>query len=188
MTSLQWLRTFNTRALFLFVAIGMSSNTLFAKEQADDQQAMTVDVLESIIKRLDESYARQENMLRFTYGGHRVDVITDQNSNRMRIVIPIARAAALSKAELYRVMQANFDSALDARYAIAQEILWSTFIHPLNSLTEEDFLSGIGQTINIVTSFGSTYSSGVITFGAGDSNGILQRELLDELRKRGQSI
>jgi len=39
-------------------------------------------------------------------------------------------------------MQANFDSALDARYAIAKGKLWSAFIHPLSELNEEQFFSG----------------------------------------------
>ena len=81
-------------------------------------------------------------------------------------------------------MQANFDSALDARYAIGQGILWSTFLHRMSSLTVEDFLSGIGQSINIVMTFGTTFSSGEMTFGGGDSNEI-HRELIDELLRKG---
>ncbi len=40
-------------------------------------------------------------------------------------------------------MQANFDTALDARYAIAKGALWSTFIHPLS-----DLLISFRQTIS----------------------------------------
>ncbi len=40
----------------------------------------------------------------------------------MRVLIPIEGTDDLLKDELLRLMQANFDSALDARYAIAQAL------------------------------------------------------------------
>lgn len=46
----------------------------------------------------------------------------------MRVMIPINAADVLPPEELLRLMQANFDSALDARYAIANELLWGVFI------------------------------------------------------------
>ncbi|MEM9879185.1 MAG: hypothetical protein AAF862_07890, partial [Pseudomonadota bacterium] len=79
-----------------------------------------------------------------------------------------------------RMLQANFDTALDARYAIARGLIWGTFIHPLSSLTDEDFLSGLGQTVNIATTFGTTFQSGALSFGGGDSQEAL-KELLKEL-------
>ncbi|MEO0975570.1 MAG: hypothetical protein AAFX85_20965, partial [Pseudomonadota bacterium] len=70
---------------------------------------------------------------------------------------------------LRRLMQANFDTALDARYAIARNTVWATFIHPLSPLSEEELLSALAQTISIARSYGSTYSSGVWAFGGGDA-------------------
>ena len=47
--------------------------------------------------------------------------------------------------EVYlRLMQANFDSALDARYAVVRGVLWSAFLHPLGSLNDSQFLKGVG--------------------------------------------
>ena len=102
---------------------------------------------------------------------------------RMGELIPIEGTDNLSKDELLRLMQANFDSALDARYAIAQGQLWGAFIHPLSSLTDEEFLLEIGQTANVVASFGSGYSSGMFIFGGGDSGEIERKRFLEELRK-----
>jgi hypothetical protein len=85
-------------------------------------------------------------------------------------------------------MQANFDSALDARYAIAKETLWSAYIHPLSTLSDEDFLSGLGQTVNLVDTFGSSFSSGSSTFIGGDSSGLKEKELIKELLKKGKAI
>ena len=85
-------------------------------------------------------------------------------------------------------MQANFDTALDARYAIAKDTLWSAFIHPLHSLDDEAFLLGLGQVVNLVNTFGSSYTSGLLIFRGGDSGGIREKELLDELIGKGLAI
>jgi hypothetical protein len=81
-------------------------------------------------------------------------------------------------------MQANFDSALDARYAIAQNLLWGAFIHSLNGLSEEEFLSGLLQTINVAQTFGSTFTSGAVVYGGGDSQGIMTDQLEELIKKR----
>ena len=61
---------------------------------------------------------------------HVVLVITDERADRMRIITEVAQADKLSQKMLFRMMQANFDAALDARYAVAHGRLWSAFIHP----------------------------------------------------------
>lgn len=162
---------------------------------ADDQTQtarpalrMTVDDLELTIANLDENYSREGGVISFGFEGIKIQVVTDEKADRMRIIIPILEADQLNEPMLYRIMQANFDSSLDARYAIAQGVLWSTFIHRLSSLTETDFLSGIGQTMNTATSFGSSFSSGELIYGGGDSNSIQQRQLIDQLQKKGRAI
>jgi len=106
----------------------------------------------------------------------------------MRIIVPIVKSDDLDRAQLYRTMQANFDSALDARYCVAKGVLWSAFIHPLGALTDREFVSGLGQAVNLVATFGSSYSSGALMFKGGDSDGIRRRQLIDELMEKGQVI
>ncbi|MEE8295621.1 MAG: hypothetical protein V3R64_07900 [Sphingomonadales bacterium] len=151
-------------------------------------EPMTVDRLETIIRIFDTEATRTGNGIVFKYqvanlGEVNINVVTDPAADRMRVVIGIAREEDISADRMKRLMQANFDSALDARYAIGQEILWATFLHPLSSLTDKDFVSGVGQTIGIVGTYGTTYSSGLFIFGGGDSQGIID-DLLEELRKK----
>ena len=149
---------------------------------------MTVDHMEAVVARLDEKYERAQGVISFVYADQEVVIVTDSSYDRMRIIIPIMQASVLNEDMLFRIMQANFDSALDARYAIGQGVLWSTFIHRLSSLTEKDFLSGIGQTINTAQSFGSSFSSGEIVYGGGDSSDIQQRQLIEQLQREGSAI
>ena len=114
-------------------------------------------------------------------------IVTDVRANRMRAMVPIRSADTMSPEEMQRVMQANFDSALDARYAVAQGQLWGVYLHPFKELERDQFISGVAQTVNVAKSYGSLYSSGAGQFGRGDS-GDLQRELIERLLEQGQEI
>lgn len=114
-----------------------------------------------------------------------VTVIADGANDRMRILVPVTREEAIGPDILYRMMQANFDSALDARYAIAKGIVWSAYVHPLGTLGEAQFAAAVSQTVTLALTAGTTYTSGALSFGGGDSDGILQQEILDALRKNG---
>lgn len=150
-------------------------------------EPMTVERLETIIRIFDPEAERTLNSFSFKMPVQgmelNIQVITDPAAGRMRIVIPIVMETSLGPERIKRIMQANFDSALDARYALAQGVLWATFIHPLSSLSDEEFLSGLSQTLNLVATYGSTYSSGLFVFGGGDSQGILDGLLEDYRRK-----
>ncbi|GJM05103.1 MAG: hypothetical protein DHS20C09_10940 [marine bacterium B5-7] len=177
--------------LLVIVFISFYPLSLLAESPEPEQAktcAMDNNRLEEIIRRLDKTPEGSNGMWQLKVGNHAVTVITDEEADRMRIVIPITETSELTEKHLYRIMQANFDSALDARYAIAKEILWSAYIHPLSTLSDEDFLSGLGQTVNLVDTFGGTFSSGSSTFIGGDSQGLKEKELIKELLKKGKAI
>jgi len=152
---------------------------------AEPEQGMNNQRLGELIKRIDESAQGTPGFWRFIVEGREVSVITSEEANRMRIIVPIAPATKLSNEKLVRMMQANFDSALDARYSIAKDIVWAAFIHPLRELGDEEFLSGIGQAVNLALTYGDGYSSGALIFGGGDSQSLRRRELIDELLRKG---
>lgn len=148
---------------------------------------MTYERLGKIIFALDPDAQPAGPGFEFTISGVPVIVVTDRNNDRVRAMVPIRPASDLSTEDMRRVMQANFDTTLDARYAIANDILWAAFIHPLSPLEKDQFISGLAQTINIVRTYGTLYSAGVAEFGGGDSND-LQRALIEELLKKGEDI
>ncbi len=161
---------------------------LEAPSVAESFPAMTNERLQQILQRIDPEFTGSPGLWQIQVENIPVRVITDTNADRMRIVAPIRKAEELSPQEMLRILQANYDTTLDARYAVGQGVLWSTFVHPLSSLTDRDFVSGLGQTVNIVLTYGKTYSSGTFTFGGGDSGEIIERQLIDELMKRGEVI
>lgn len=162
-----------------------------AQATPDDAPAARVDMtpilLGDIITALDPGAVEGPQGWQLRIADRTVLVVVDPASDRMRAMVAIRSAADMSEPELRRLMQANFDSALDARYAIAQDILWATFIHPLSPLDNRQFISGLGQTVNLALSYGTLYSGGALQYGGGDSSG-LQRQLIDDLLKRGEEI
>jgi len=148
---------------------------------------MTVERMGQIVFALDAEASVTGSGFAFTVDDIPVLIVMDVRANRMRAMVPIRAAGAMSAEELQRVMQANFDSALDARYAIAQGRLWGVYLHPFKELERDQLISGIAQTVNVAKTYGSLYTSGAGQFGGGDS-GDLQRDLIEELLERGQDI
>lgn len=131
----------------------------------------------TLVTMIDEDAEITGNGATFAVDGTPVTLVFDVNADRMRLFTRVAASDGLSGAQLKRLMQANFDTALDARYAIAGGQVWSTYMHPLVSLTEDDFVSAIAQTVTLVRTYGTTFSSGALSFGAGDSNAEIQKLL-----------
>jgi hypothetical protein len=154
---------------------------------AEAEPPMTIDRLARIVRALDPDAVVRGPALEFTLDDIPVIVIADPRADRMRAMVPIASADGLGEADLLRMMQANFDSALDARYAVANGRLWGVFIHPLSPLEKDQFLSGLVQTITVAKTYGTAYSGGGAIFGGGDTHGIYQ-QLLEALRKKGQAL
>ena len=163
------------------------AGAVFADDSDDTdgpaRDAMTAERLGDLVQRIDPEAEALDTTWQFVVDELDALLVYDTGADRMRVIIPIVETAAIPPEQITRLMQANFDSALDARYAIAQDMLWGVFIHPLSSLTDEDFVLGVGQTVNIAKTFGTSYTSGMFTYGGGDSTAIERREFLDRLRE-----
>ena len=167
----------------------LSALLVFAQANGEQQSPPTPDSmdneqLENLLRRFDPDLKGETGQWLVTVNEFTAQIITDENANRMRIIIPLLQTEDLTQTELYRLLQANFESALDARYAIAQGLVWSTFIHPLSSLTEEELISAMAQTFNAAVTYGTTYSSGLFHFRGGDNRG----EIFDEIIERGTPL
>ncbi|WP_299830058.1 hypothetical protein [uncultured Roseobacter sp.] len=175
-----------TLALVLYATLGLAQQGETPAPEPLSEPPMTLERLANIILNIDEDAQLRGSAIEFTIQDIPVIVVTDPRADRMRAMVPIRSSDGLDPEELMRLMQANFDSALDARYAVARGRLWGVFIHPLSPLEQDQFLSALVQTVNVARTYGQTYSGGAQVFGGGDSNGIYQ-DLLDDLRK-GQAL
>lgn len=158
-------------AIWAFLAMLQAAGPAFAVHDGSDAHAMNNQRIDALLRELTAEVEGRPGFWYLEYGGHPVYVITDEAADRMRIIAQIAPADKLDRDVLFRMMQSNFDSALDARYAIARDVLWSAFIHPLSPLTDDQFRSGFAQAVTLADTYGTSYSSGGLQFRGGDHGG-----------------
>ena len=91
-------------------------------------------------------------------------LISDTQHNRMRIVAPITNYSDLTREQLDAVLESNYHKALDARYAVSKDVLFSAYIHPLSEMHERQVRDAVRQVANLALTFGTDYSSGDLSF------------------------
>ena len=102
--------------------------------------------------------------------GINVYLISDPANDRMRIVAPISMVEGVDPRVNAILLNANFHSTLDARYAISDGVIYGTFLHPISSLSPELLESALTQVLSLARTFGSSFSSGELHFFAPGEN------------------
>jgi hypothetical protein len=181
----------NMKSFCMAIILMLAQTVAWAETSIDESESTAREMdnqrLQVLIERVADDVEGRPGFWRFDLEGFQATVVTDENADRMRIIVPVAKAEEVDNDRLYRIMQANFDSALDARYSIAQGVLWSAFIHPLSALSDHQFIDGLAQTVNLAATYGTTYSSGALVFSQGDSRGE-QNKHYQQIIERENSI
>ena len=100
-----------------------------------------------------------------------VYVFSDDSNDRMRLMAPIGELKELDSEILHVLLQANYDRALDAHYALRGLEVWAVSVHPLATLAPDDFASFIEQVVMLVKNTGSSYASSDLVFLAAPGEG-----------------
>jgi len=132
----------------------------YLKEGIDMNQSQ----LESIVKEFANESSGKNGSVQFIYKGVNMLLLSNVKFDRMRIVSSITKYDSLDAEQLEKVMEANFHTALDARYALKDGVLYSAYIHSLSSLSEAQIKSAVDQVSNLALTFGTEYSSGSLNF------------------------
>ena len=83
--------------------------------------AMTGAALTAIVRRIDADAQVEGNGAIFRIDEREMMLVFDEAAGRMRVITPIIPAGLLDEGVLIRMSQANYDAALDARYAVAND-------------------------------------------------------------------
>lgn len=122
----------------------------------------------SAIAKLIDSYLTdlegQSGFWRGTRNEIPVFVFSDESHDRMRIMSPVGVIEELEPELLSLLLQSNYDRALDARYAMRGNELWSVVVHPLATLSGDDLASYFDQVVALVKNTGTTYASSELVF------------------------
>lgn len=127
-------------------------------------QEMTSEKLQELISQVSDTVVTNGNNIQFMYKERPLICVYDENANRMRIISPIVETKDLAEEQLLNMLVANFHSALDVKYALSDEVIWSVFIHPLKELADHQVLDAIDQVHAASITFGTTYSSTNLVF------------------------
>lgn len=131
------------------------------------RQVMTSqEIVKILTEAADESRILPHAVL-LKYGGVELQCIYDEKHDRMRIIASIAARGNITSDQFEKAMQANFHTALDARYALNNGFLYAAFIHPLSPLTRAQLENALYQTATLAVTFGKEYTSGFLTFHGG---------------------
>lgn len=145
------------RSLLLLIFALLAFNTGFS-------QQMNPDKLLEIMQRESDTLQVNGNSYQFIVDNTMLICVFDENANRMRIISPIVEREKIGEEELLNALVANFHSALDVKYALSDEVIWSVFIHPLRELSEEQVADAIQQVYTAARTFGGSYSSTNLVF------------------------
>jgi hypothetical protein len=127
---------------------------------------MSPNILIETITSLGKDVVVNENRsITFTYDGAQLIAMVAEEANRMRLVSPVISATDLNEAQLAATLVSNYHLALDARYAVGDGVLYSAYIHPLKELTVQQLISAIRQVATLRNTFGTSYTSGELSFG-----------------------
>ena len=148
------------RRLVAAVLLVVVSGVLMGAPRAQQGPSrMTLERLDELIRATATNVEQTSNLWRFEYQGIEVVCVADADADRMRIISAVTRAAGLPEEIKDRMLVANYHSALDARYAIGDGIVYSTFIHPLSTLTEAQVPDAVRQVVTLKQTFGTSYRS-----------------------------
>ncbi|MEM8524262.1 MAG: hypothetical protein AAGG68_06450 [Bacteroidota bacterium] len=158
-----------TRTVFLFL-LSLCCLTI----QAQD---MTNKKLQRILEETTEKVDGKTGLWRVTHRERILMVITDESANRVRIFTFVTEEAKLEAKHIKRMLNANFHSALDAKYALSNGFVISVFTHPLKELTEAQTIDALKQVVTLSHTFGTTYTSTDWAFGGVEEEGLKPRNV-----------
>lgn len=158
-----------TGILALILWLGAMHSAAADDPRAGDRSPMTEEYLASLVRSMAPAAAGIEGALTFRFSGVEIRCISDTEHDRMRLIAVITPVSKLTGEQIGRILEANFHTALDARYATSQGNLYAAFLHPLSALTEVELRSAVSQVANLVRTFGATYSSGELVYRSGDT-------------------
>ena len=144
------------RLLAMTFMLVLSLQAAFAGERSGP---MTDARLKQLIEGIGGNLEGHAGFWQFTFDQREVMVISDEKKDRMRILVRAASTDQLGEDRMMQLLKANFSNAMDARYAVARNTVWSMFVHPLSSLNDREFMNGLGQVINLAKSYGGGYTA-----------------------------
>lgn len=152
-------------SLVAAVVLATCNRPVQSQRAGGGAEKMTLARLVELIRAAGTDVEASGSAVQFLYDQAPMLCVWDAAHDRMRILTPVIADSALRDEDRRLLLEADFHSALDARYATSGGVLYAVFIHPLSPLTDEEVRSAMRQVAALRKTYGSTYSSGEVFFG-----------------------
>jgi hypothetical protein len=137
----------------------------------DESPVTDNDVLQGYLDAIFDEVEGDDGQWILVFDDVEMTLLSDEITNRVRVITPIVEADGLEPQELRVLLEANFDRALDAKYAIWRDIVWGVYLHPLQELSRDQLISALRQVATLRHTYGTTYSSMGLQFGGEEEFG-----------------
>lgn len=145
--------------IFLFLSLCLLSSHMLSAQKMNNK------AMWKIFKNVADKVEGEAGAWEVHYKERVMLVLTDEENNRMRIFTPIADEEDVGIHEFKIMLEANFHSALDAKYSLYNGFIISVYTHPLKELSESQLVDALAQVAVLANNFGTTYSSTDLIFG-----------------------
>ncbi|MEG5035852.1 hypothetical protein [Microcoleus sp. AT3-D2] len=109
----------------------------------------------------------------------RLLVLLSEDGSWLRILLPIADAQE-AQPFLDKLLEANFDTTLETRYALHQNVLWGVFQHSCATLVAADFSAAVARLLALQEQGLSDFFGGLIESRI--------RQIIKAAKMQGQSV
>lgn len=144
---------------------GLSMAPSSGSPAIDSDGSMTQAKMELLFADMVDAIMGPPGAIQTRVEGVNVYLISDPESDRMRIIAPVAMVEGVDPRVGEILLRANFHSTLDARYAVSEGVFYAAFLHPISSLSPDLLESALEQILSLTKTFGSSFSSGALEFG-----------------------
>ena len=163
--------TRNTTMYVIFVAsLGLwgCQTSVPNRCEAVAETPMLLEGLQAVLREEAGDLTGRNGQWQFVFEGVPMLLLTDISHDRMRIVARIVGDDDVTPLQRQLMLEANFHTALDARYSTSHGTVYAAYIHPLSPLEKEELRSALTQVAMLVKTFGTTYSSTDLRFSGPD--------------------
>jgi len=135
-------------------ALSQGAQSASVPETGDEK--MTAQRVAGILKGRNITLQGKPGHWQFVHEEMQVFLLVDPESNRVRLVTPLARLDLLRQDPdfvevdlLRKLLKANYLPTGDVRLCLNRHIVWAAFLHPLDTLTERDLVSALAQLVRV---------------------------------------
>ncbi|MBI5509199.1 MAG: hypothetical protein HY903_10635 [Deltaproteobacteria bacterium] len=118
---------------------------------------MTPEHIQTLLESRFKNVVQVQDRFEVSVGAMRLIVMAHSDTDRLRIMVPVAAVDHADASTFQRLLEANFITTLDARYAIYSGILWAVVLTPLAIITEHVFEIAVTEVLQLAGNTGSSY-------------------------------